>query len=160
VTGYPYSGAYQASPQSQLSASRPGQVLAAAVLGFVAAGLILIAALVLIVGASSSDPFTFFRSDTPLPHGELGFGAFLDLIMAGLLIAGGVVACGGRNRGRLLYTLGGGLAVADAVYWLVRGGGTSIGLVILLVAPVVVGLSLIWVRGCTQWLAAMGSGVA
>jgi hypothetical protein len=154
-SGYPAQPGYQpgvyappAYPPSYYPqpSGRPGQVIAAAVLGYVVAGLLVVAALICFAGANELDNLGY------PDNGFLVVGGLGNLIAAGLLIAGGVMLTAGRSTGRTLYTLGCLLDGVVAIVWLTRGS-VVLFWVVLFVAPLVVGLSLGWQVTATRWLA-------
>ncbi len=126
--GYPpayptYSGqpGYPAPPYpgGALRPVRPGTVMSAAVLSFVTAGLLVIAAMVLLTSLSAVNDFDTtdqFRSTTA----EFGMDGLLNLLAAALLVTGGVKLVASKRSGRLLVWLGAGLTVCYAFYWMMR----------------------------------------
>lgn len=172
ATPYPPAGSYWAQPQpgpyGQYPApgyggypgypgpgpTRPGQVLAAAVLGYIEAGLLIIAGLFLFAGAS-------IVSDTTNALGAGGSGytaefvidGVVDLACGGLLIAGAVMMTGRRPTGRMLFTVGGAVAIAAGVYWIVRfhDGGVAVWAGIFMALPIIA-IALLWTGGVSPWL--------
>lgn len=125
--GYPQSNPYgQPAPSYQYGAMpaapaeyssgpipRPGTVTAAAVLGYVQAGITLIPTILMLVGAASAD--------AGAAGSEAAFGWLLiiaQLIGAALLIAGGVQIMGGKSR--TLMVAGAGLELAISLAWIIR----------------------------------------
>ncbi|MEO9138427.1 MAG: hypothetical protein ABI345_05110 [Jatrophihabitans sp.] len=115
--GYaPYPGA----PQGP---GRPGVATAAAVLAYVNAGLLILSGSFLLLGASiATDIERGYNNNTGLSS-ELGFDGFLNLVTAGLLIAGAVMMTGRKPTGRILLAVGNAVVLAEAVYWLTRFNG-------------------------------------
>ena len=94
---YPYPYPYPPPP------GRPGTATAAAVLAFVAAGLLIVAALILFTGASIiHDIGDSVRSNTDPTTTEFSFDGIVDLISATLLISGGVMFAGRKAAGRTM----------------------------------------------------------
>ena len=84
--------------------SRPSNVVGASVLAYIAAGLLLLAALLLFLGASIVN--SLHDATTSDGFGtELAVDGALDVILAGLLIAGGVLLTNRQFTGRLLITI-------------------------------------------------------
>ena len=117
--GYPQAQGYGASmPPAPAEYSggpipRPGTVTAAAVLGYVQAGITLIPTVLMFGGAVSSD--------SGGAAGDVAFGWILVLAQlagAALLIAGGVQIMGGK--GRTLLVVGAGLELAISLLWIIR----------------------------------------
>lgn len=146
-------------PAVQLGERRPGTVTAAAVLGYVSAGLLVIAAMIVFTGASLIAGIEG-TADAGVNRYtiELTFDGFVNLIAAGLLIAGGVLMTTRRPAGRTMYSIGAGIVLVEAVYWLGRWGslvqdvGGMAFYAILFTALAVIGLTLAWTRDCTRWL--------
>ncbi|MBN9620434.1 MAG: hypothetical protein J0H43_11995, partial [Actinobacteria bacterium] len=153
---YPPVGGYGWFP---VPPSRPGTLTAAAVLGYVSAGLVSLAGIVLFTGASLvSDVDDSTGASHDSLTAEFVVDGFLNLIIGALLIAGGIWMCSRRSSGRVLYTVGGALVVAESVYWMVRWSNRlsdDVGLIVyaLIFATIaIVGLSLAWVREANEWL--------
>lgn len=142
--GYPQPGAL----------ARPGQVIAAAVLAYIDAGLLILAGALLLLGASLiSGIDSSAGSDNSGVTAELIVDGLLNLVAAGLLIAGGVGVTGRSPTGRVLLTVGAGICVALGVYWLIRSQSISGAvLVLLFTALPVIGVALIWSRDVSDWL--------
>ncbi|MDX6584525.1 MAG: hypothetical protein QOI10_3709 [Solirubrobacterales bacterium] len=158
--GYPPAPGPYGYPGVPQGGGRPGTLTASAVLGYITAGLLMIAALLLFTGASiinsvdnSSDGFDLSNFTA-----ELTFDGFVDLLAAGLLIAGAVMMSGRRPTGRALYSVGGALVLVEAIYWLGRWGSRlpDVGGLtfdaLLLSALAVIGLSLAWTPTGSSWL--------
>lgn len=118
-TGYPGYG-YSGYPPQPQGPQRPGLVVAAAVLGYVNAGLLIVGGFLLLFGATivndienAVDSGTDYATEAAL----LGVG---NMIAAGLLIAGAVMFSGAKPVGRLLLAVGNGIVLALAVYWFLR----------------------------------------
>ncbi len=115
--GYGYPPGYGPPPGQR---SRPGLATAASVLSFVNAGLLVIGGSLLLFGANIvSGVESGFGSSSNLSS-ELLLDGFVNLLCAGLLIAGGVQVLGRKRNGRILMTVGAGIVLAACVYWLVR----------------------------------------
>jgi hypothetical protein len=127
--GQPYA-AWPPGPPSPWAArgpQRPGQALAASVLAFVQTGLVLVASLYLWFFASVADAaFSGFGGvdASTTVRGLASEGATLALVQllsAGLLVAGGVTALNRRTPGaRLLLLAAHAVQMALAAYWTVR----------------------------------------
>jgi hypothetical protein len=156
--GYPAPG-YPRYPAGYVSGpARPGTAIGAAVLGYISAGLLVLAGSLLLFGASFvSDVETAAGSGTDYGS-ELALDGFVNMIAAGLLIAGGVMLTGRNPNGRIMFSIGSGLVIAETLYWLVRFDGfTATGFVVYSVlfgALTVVGLGLAWAPGVSSWIGA------
>jgi hypothetical protein len=139
---------------------RPGTLTAAAVLGYVNAGLLVIAGLLLFTGASLVNSVDNSSGSVDLGGftAELTFDGFLNLFAGGLLIAGSVIMSSRRPGGRTIYSLGAAIVVIEAIYWLGRWGSQVddvSGIVVYALifgALAVIGLALAWTRDGTGWL--------
>jgi hypothetical protein len=138
---------------------RPGVTIAAAVLGYVAAGLLILAGLLLFLGASVVHDFDSASGASHDSYvAEFVLLGFANLLAAGLLIAGSVSMTGRHPTGRTLFSVGAGIVLASAVYWLARwaprtdSDGALIFYDLLFVALVIVGMSLAWTSAVTAWL--------
>jgi hypothetical protein len=116
--GYPQAQGYGAGmppAPAEYSAGpipRPGTVTAAAVLGYVQAGITLIPTVLMFGGAVSSD-------GGAAADAAIGWILVLaQLAGAALLIAGGVQIMGGKNR--TLLVVGAGLEIAISLFWIIR----------------------------------------
>ncbi|MFI7680901.1 hypothetical protein [Actinophytocola sp. NPDC049390] len=112
---YQYGGNMPAAP-AEYSAGpipRPGTVTAAAVLGYVQAGITLIPTVLMLAGAASGDATG--------AGSEAAIGWLLIIAQvagAALLIAGGVQIMGGKSRA--LMVAGAGLELAICLFWIIR----------------------------------------
>jgi hypothetical protein len=136
---------------------RPGNALAAAVLGYVAGGLLIIAGLLLFFGASFIANFDNYDGVSHGQYvGELAVNGVGNLLAAGLLIAGGVNLTARGTAGRMLYSCGAAIVVIETIYWLARWGGRSGGAVVIYAiifgGLVVVGGALAWSSAVSTWL--------
>jgi len=141
---------YPAPPRT-----RPGQVLAAGVLAYVLAGILILSGLLLLFGASSVHSLgNSFNSDTSSATAELAFDGFVDLVAAGLLIAGGVSLSGAHRRGRTLLLAGTGMTLADCVYWLARTSADGGVFIFIIVYGGLAALAMVFALSgqATQWL--------
>ncbi|MBE7188997.1 hypothetical protein [Jatrophihabitans endophyticus] len=134
---------------------RPGPATAAAVLGFVGSGLLILAGGLLLVGASLVADIES-ASGSHTNYGiEIGLDGVADLIAAALLIAGGVLLTGRKPAGRVVLTVGNAIVAALTIYWLVRFGGLTSGLLfypLLFAALAVVSTVLAWLVPVSAWL--------
>lgn len=113
--GYPQQGygGMPPAPPEHTPPSRPGTIMAAAVLGYVQAGITLIPTILLIAGLGAASDV----GDT----GEVVLGWLVMLAqLAGvvLLILGGVKLAGGTTRN--IYVAGAALELVICVYYLIR----------------------------------------
>lgn len=150
--GYPYPPAGAPFPPTQ---GRPGSVLAASILGYISAGILFLAAMLLFFGASIISSVADVDSTADSAVREVVIDGFVNLVSGGLLLAGGVVLTAGRGVGRILLTVGAGVCVAAGIYWLVRSqtAGTF-PLVLVFAAPAVASLILAWLPDVSRWLKA------
>ena len=148
--GTPYEG-YPGVPQQ-----RPAGVLAAAVLSWIAAGLLLLGAGLLFFGAAFLHEIDTATAAPDAYVVEFTVDAFLDLVAAGLLVAGGVGLMNGALYGRSLLSAGAAIVVVEAVYWLIRwttrSGGTVVGYAVLFASLVMAAATFAWSRPVTNWL--------
>ena len=157
--GYPPPGYPYAYPPGygQRPPGRPGSVTAAAVLAYVAAGLLIFAALILFSSADFANSLgNDLNTDTSSTTGELAVDGVINLVAAGLLIVGAVMLAGRRLQGRLLLTIGTGIVVVTAIYWIARFNayGGTVFFALLFSALVIVGLSLAYTTAAREWLSA------
>ena len=141
-------------PSASWYDDRPAGVPAAGVLAYVDAGLLILAGLLLLVGASAVDSWNnAFGSHDNSITAELAVDGLINMVAAGLQIAGGIMIAARSERGRLLLTVGGGLCIAAGLYWVLRvhDVGVVIWAIVFVTLPVVA-LSLIWSVTATDWL--------
>lgn len=135
---YPYP---QYLPYAPPGSGRPGLATTASVLAYVVAGMLIIAGIILLAGASlAHDLGSDGGFDTRDATAELTFDGLVDFVTAGLLIAGGVLLAGRKPTGRVLLFTALGVDVAAAIYWLARlgtAGGAVIFYALLFTVPVV-----------------------
>jgi hypothetical protein len=159
--GYPQG--YQPYPQqgygpypTPSGSGRPGTVIGAAVLAYIVAGFLIIAGVSLFSGASTiNDIGNSVDADTSSATAELVVDGLLNLLAAGLLIAGGVQLTGRKLAGRTMLAVGVGLVVAEGLYWLIRvgdGAGVIVFWVGVFVAPAVVAVCLAGGAQVRRWL--------
>jgi hypothetical protein len=126
----PYPGAPTAPPNPYGFAPydlRPAPVLAASVLAYVLAGLLIAGGGLLVFGASSlyvlaaADGTSDLRGAT----GELAVAGLANLVVAAVLITGGVLFSDVRRRRRTILAVGASLTVAECVYWLARSSADT-----------------------------------
>lgn len=118
--GYPPPG-YPAPPPLQFRPLRPGVTTAAAVLGFVTAGLLIIGSLFLFSSAQFVHEFGAAWSQDPHAiTNELSLDGVVNLCAAALLIPGGVMLTGGKALGQSLVAVGSIVVVCESVYWIIR----------------------------------------
>ncbi len=134
-------------------------MIAAAVLGYVTAGLLIIAAFYCFVGASAlADLDNDFGTDNNGYTVQFVLAGILNLVAAGLLIGGAVTMTSRKPTGRVMYLVACGLVLVAAVYWAAQWatkdglGGLSV-LAILFAGLVIVGASLAFTGANSRWLA-------
>ena len=110
---YPMPGAW--------NAGRPGQVAGAAVLSYIESGLLIITGLILFSGSSAVSSWSHGSHTSDRGWGaQFAVAGFGDLVAAALLITGAVAFSGGRPFGRLLLSVGLGVCVAEAIFWMAK----------------------------------------
>lgn len=133
---------------------QPPGISAASVLAYIDAGLLILTGLLLFAGASAVDSWNnaFGTHDNGITT-ELVIDGLVNLLSAGLQIAGGIMITGRSERGRTLLSAGCGLCVAAGVYWVLRVHDAGVTIwTILFVALPVIALSLVWTPAATEWL--------
>jgi hypothetical protein len=160
--GYP--GAYPYPPYLPYAVpgtGRPGTVTASAVLAFVGGGLLIAAALLLFAGASVlSDLSSSMNADTDSTTTEFTLAGVVNLVTAGLLIAGGVTILGRKGTGRTMISVGGAIVIVAAVYWLARYnnfGATAV-YALLFSALAIISMALAFTSTARTWLAGGPAG--
>jgi hypothetical protein len=157
---FPYPGApapppgYPGSYPAPWDTGRPNGIAAASVLAYIDAGLLILTGLLLFVGASAVDSWNnaFGTHDSGITT-ELAIDGLINLLSAGLQIAGAVMITARSERGRTLLTVGGGLCIAAGVYWVLRVHDLGVTIwTILFVALPVIALSLVWTDSASEWL--------
>jgi hypothetical protein len=139
--GQPGYGAMPPAPPEYTGGpvARPGAVTAAAVLGFVQAGITIIATIILLIGLAAVQGVV---NDADTINGVsvgggglamLWIAGFVGLIGAGLLIWGSVKALSG-TAGNLL-VIAAGLQIVLCVFWLIEGAGIIP--ILLIVMPII-----------------------
>ncbi len=153
---YPsYGPPYGATPPgSAPSAERPGLVLAAAVLGYVEAGLLLLAGLVLLFGAAAASSISSnLGEDVSGPIAEAYLGSAANLVSGGLLLAGALLVSARRDIGRVLFSVGGAVCTVAGIYWLARVQEAQVlPYAVLFTVPTVVAVGLLWAAVVSRWL--------
>jgi hypothetical protein len=153
--GYPGAG----YPMGGFGPQRPGPAMAAAVLAYVAAGLLIAGGILLFIGASVVNDFsTLTDNGHSLLTAELVLDGILNLIAGGLLIAGAVSFTGGANNGRILLSVGSGIVIALSIYWIARTSGSATVWALIFAALVIVALSMAWTGTSSAWLRAVDKG--
>jgi hypothetical protein len=146
--GYPY------LPQNPRPA---GSVVAAAVLSFVAAGLLVLAGVILFSSASFADGLSdAFGTQHDSLTTEIRADGFVNLVAAALLVPGGLLLLKGRVLGPTLIAVGSLVVVAAAVYWVARANqyGGTLFFAVLYAATVVTATALAFANSARAWLAA------
>lgn len=126
-------------------------------LAFIDAGLLILSGTLLLFGASLAASIAESVGDSTSAYSaEFAFDGVLDLIAAGLLIAGGVNMLGGRQAGRMLLTAGSGIVLVEAIYWPARFPVAAVPSTIvwdaLFSTLAVLVLVFAWVPAVSQWL--------
>jgi hypothetical protein len=100
---------------------RPHQVRTSAIVGFFLAALLVLLSPALLLNAiappTPTDPSDIISGGSAP---EFAIDGFLNLVLAGLLIAGGAFFLSGHARGRLTMTGGAAVTMLDSGYWMVR----------------------------------------
>lgn len=151
--GYPYPPPYPQYPAPR--PGRPGQSTASAVLAFVLAGLLIAAALLLFAGASVLHELgNSTDANTDGTTTEFTVDGFVNLVTAGLLIAGGVALLGRNRNGRTMISTAGVIVLAAAIYWVARYGsfGATVVYAVLFSALGVTSVSLAFTAAARDWL--------
>ena len=157
---YPYVYPYPPGPPPTIGRRRPGTTTAAAVVGWVTAGLLVIAATVLLAGSSATaDIGDTFGVDTSWAS-EFVVDGVINLVCAGLLVVGGIWLADGKPGGQLMLTVANLAIAADAVYWSVRFDSYAalIPSAVVLGALAAVGAALTWTADTRTWLMSEESG--
>ncbi|TDV43670.1 hypothetical protein [Actinophytocola oryzae] len=119
--GYPQASPYGSMPAAPPEYSsgpipRPGTITAAAVLGYVQAGITLIPTILMLIGVAQGTS----------NGGDVALGWLIvvaQLVGAALLIAGGVQIMGGK--GRALLIAGAAVELAVCVYWIIQAAAVE-----------------------------------
>jgi len=134
---------------------RPGQIMAAAVLGYITAGLLILAGLLLLIGATVVNDISDSLDGND--HGltaEFVFDGLGNLVAAGLLIAGGSLLTTGKPGGRIWIALGTAIVSAFSIYWIIRTQWNGvIGWGIVFTAMPIIAVCLAFSGPVTDWLA-------
>ena len=155
--GYPYGPPAYGYPQiyQPAGAQRPGTATTASVLAFVNGGLLIAAALLLFAGASViSDLGSATQTDTTFTTTEFRLDALINLLAAGLLIAGGVALAGRKSTGRTMIAVGSVIVVAAAIYWMTRfdAFSTTVFYGLLFAALSVLSIAMAFTGSTKAWL--------
>jgi hypothetical protein len=157
----PYPGYPPYPPPELRRDTRPGQALASAVLAFVLGGLLILAGILLMFGASLADSVgDAVGEDAGAITAELVLDGLINLAAAGLLIAGGVSLTGASRIGRPLLAWGAGITLAASIYWLIRASGAA-GTIVYVVAfdaLAIIAIALMAGPAVGGWLAAHRAG--
>jgi hypothetical protein len=138
---------------------RPAGLMAATVLAYIDAGLLILAGLLLLVGASAIDEWNnAFGGSGQSITAELTVDGVVNLVSAGLQIAGAVIMAGRNVHGRVVFSAGAGVCVATGIYWVLRRPDSDVLVwAIVLTAMPVIGLVMAWAPQSTAWLRREGS---
>jgi hypothetical protein len=166
--GPPWSGQYLSQPAAPMpppygypgsypppwDSGRPGGVVAASVLAYIDAGLLIFAGLLLLVGASALNGWNDAFGGTEQGYtAELTADGMINLISAGLQIAGAVMMAGRNVRGRALFSVGAGVCIGAGCYWVLRvHDGTALVWTAIFVGMPVIALLMSWTAQSTEWL--------
>lgn len=149
--GYP--PPYPGYPPPPYGSTRPGTATAANVLGYITAGLLIAAGLLLFFGASIVNGLDQLDNNShSIVTAELVLDGVLDLVAGGLLIAGAVSFSGRNPSGRIMLSVGSGIVLGEAVYWIARSGGDATFWALVFAALVIVSLSLAWSSSSNRWI--------
>jgi hypothetical protein len=133
--------------------ARPGVATAAAVLAYVAAGLLILSGILLFFGASVVNGIDSLDDNShTLVTAELVVDGLLNMVAGGLLIAGGVSFTGRNSGGRVMLSVGSGIVLGETVYWIARSSGDATVWALLYAALVIVALSLAWSSSSNRWI--------
>ncbi|WP_375492199.1 hypothetical protein [uncultured Jatrophihabitans sp.] len=156
--GYGYPGA-PGYPPIDPADRRPGTLLTAAILGYVTAGFLIIASFYCFIGASALESFNDDFGDNG--HGytaQLVLAGVVNLVAAGLLIAGSVTMSARKPTGRVMFAVGCALVIVACIYWIAVWatkdglGGISV-FAVLFGGLVIVGAALAYTGADNRWLA-------
>jgi hypothetical protein len=106
----------QAPGQGRAPVQKPGTITGAAVLGFIQAGITLIATVIFTLGLAQA-------SALASGLGEMWAVDIAQIAGIVILIIGGVLLAGGKSRG--LFLVATGLEIALSLYWAIRFGSVS-----------------------------------
>jgi hypothetical protein len=149
----PYAGypGYQSYPANE---ARPGAVVAASVLALVCSGFLIVAGLLLLLGASLTTMFD--NADSNRDAFWLGLACIANLVSAALAILGAVMLLTRRAAGRAPFTAAAAIDTCAAIGWLTQGAGTLF-FVAMCTGPLIVAVPLVWQRSVSGWLGAASS---
>jgi hypothetical protein len=152
---YPQPGPYGYPPAvpayyPQPGNGRPGVVVAAAVLGYVVAGFLILSGFLLLIGASAVDGIDDTYGNNSGTTKFLLSGV-ANLVSSGFLIAGGVMLTSRQPRGRAMYAIGSAVCIGAGVFWLTVSLGSIIW-VIIYCAPVIIGTIFIYGVSTARWM--------
>jgi hypothetical protein len=152
--GWPAPAYPPAPPYGTTVRPRPGAVTAAAVLAHVTAGLLLVAALLLLATSSLVDGVdTALSGSSGGLTAELAVDAVINVAAATLLISGGVMASGRRPSGRGFLMTGSMLVLGEGLYWIVRGQQHTLGWALIFGLLAGVTLALLFTPAARSYLA-------
>ncbi len=108
----------------------------------------------LLVGASAINDWNdAFGGNEQGITAELTADGMINLVSAGLQIAGAVLMAGRNVSGRVLFSVGAAVCIGAGCYWLLRvGGAQAIIWTGVFVALPIIGLVLCWTAQSTAWL--------
>jgi hypothetical protein len=135
---------------------RPGQVVTAAVLSYIEAGLLILTGLILLSGSSAVSDWS--SSNDGNDYGwaaQFALAGLGDIVAAGLLIAGGAAFTGGKRLGRTLLAFGLAVCVVEAILWISwlndSSGAILVWAAFYLVMPIVA-TSMSYAGSISRWL--------
>lgn len=152
--GYPYAYPYPPAPPPIIGRRRPGTTTAAAIVGWITAGLLVVASTVLFASSSASNDLgNTFGVDTSWTS-EFIVDGIIDLICAGLLVAGGIWLADRKPAGQMMLTVANLVVAADSVYWVARfdSYGGLLPFAVVFGALAIVGTALAWTADTRRWL--------
>jgi hypothetical protein len=153
--GYPGYPGYSSGSDPRVDPDRrPGLATSAAILGFVSSGLLIVAGLLLLMGASF---LTAVSADLASPAQDtaawLAIAGTANLIAAGLAVAGGISLLARKPLGRVLLSVAAAIDTGCAIGWLTQGSGSVI-FTVTIAVPMIVAVPLMWLRAVSNWLRA------
>jgi hypothetical protein len=138
------------------SRGRPGQVMAAAVLSYIEAGLLILTGLILFSGSTAVSDWSSGNDGNDYGWAaQFALAGLGDIVAAGLLIAGGAVFTGGKRVGRTLLAAGLAVCVVEAILWISwlddSSGAIFLWAAFYLVMPIIA-TSMSYAGSTSRWL--------
>jgi hypothetical protein len=149
--GYPSIG-YPGVPNSYYPQGdgRPGIAVAAAVLGYVIAGLLFLSGVVVLLGVSAVSDL---NDGGGTSDGTSGFvvAGLANLLSGGFLVAGGVMITDRQRNGPMLLAIGAAICVVTGIFWLVQTSGVW-GWAFIYCVPTIIATVFAFSGSVTRWL--------